>query len=128
MTTFDLIALLATTMIVIMLLFFGVVWKLLDDIKEWQKSICDKLCSIRSDTVDIFQELNNIEDNILDDLRDIRINHDKPFELPPNWPWASCYLPNGNCPNPQRDCINCPRRGDGGSWSTSTNKINEDRL
>lgn len=113
-------------MIVIMLLFFGVVWKLLNDIKEWQKSICDKLCSIRSDTVDIFQELNNIEDNILDDLRDIRINHDKPFELPPNWPWTSCYLPNGNCPNPQRDCINCPRRGDGGSWSTSTNKINED--
>lgn len=67
MTTFDLIALLLTILIVVMLLFFGVVWKLLDDIKEWLNSICDKLCSIRSDTVDIFQELNNIEDNILDE-------------------------------------------------------------
>ena len=36
-------------------------------------------------------------------------------------PWAQCYLPNGNCPNPQRDCINCPRRGEAGNWTTTSN-------
>lgn len=93
---------------------------------EQFRDMCEILSGIRGDTLDILQELNNIEDNIIDDLRDIRINHDKPFELPPNWPWTSCCLPNGNCPNPQRDCINCPKRGTGGTWSTSTNTIKED--
>lgn len=126
MTTFDLIALLITILIIVILLFFGVVWKLLDDIKAWQESICDKLCSIRSDTVDIFQELNNIEDNILDDLRDICLA-DKLGKTSPNVPTAlPCYAPNGICTNPQMDCINCPKRGDGGTWSTSTNTIKED--
>lgn len=32
-----------------------------------------------------------------------------------------CYAPNGICTNPQRDCINCPKIGTGGTWSTSTN-------
>lgn len=121
MTIFDLIALLLTILIVVILLFFGVVWKLLDDIKKWQKSICDELCSIRSDTVDIFQKLNDIEDNILDDLRDIRLA-DKLGKTSPNVPVPlPCYDPNGICTNPQRDCINCPKRGTGGTWSTSTN-------
>ena len=82
MTIFDLIALLITVLIVVILLFFGVVWKLLDDIKEWLKSICDKLCSTHADMyddvgnhylVEILNKLDNIENNILDDLRDIRI-------------------------------------------------------
>lgn len=34
-----------------------------------------------------------------------------------------CYAPNGICTNPQMDCINCPKRGTGGTWSTSTNTI-----
>lgn len=37
-----------------------------------------------------------------------------------------CYAPNGICTNPQMDCINCPKRGTGGSWSTSTNIKTED--
>lgn len=37
-----------------------------------------------------------------------------------------CYAPNGICVNPQRDCINCPKRGNGGTWSTSTNINKED--
>lgn len=125
MTTFDLIALLITILIIVILLFFGVVWKLLDDIKEWQKSVCDKLCSIRSDTVDIFQELNDIEDNILDGLMDIRLA-DKIVGSGFQNGFPPCYAPNGICTNPQMDCINCPKRGTGGTWSTSTNTIKED--
>lgn len=69
---------------------------------------------------DISQQLDNIEDNILDDLRDIRIA-DKLGNPSPNVPTPlPCYAPNGICSNPFRDCINCPRRGDGGTWSTST--------
>ena len=37
-----------------------------------------------------------------------------------------CYDPNGICMNPHGDCIDCPKRGDGGIWSTSTNKVKED--
>lgn len=37
-----------------------------------------------------------------------------------------CYAPDGICTNPQMDCINCPKRGTGGTWSTSTNIIKED--
>lgn len=69
---------------------------------------------------DITIELNNIEDNILDDLRDIRLA-DKFGNSSPNVPTPlPCYAPNGICTNPQRDCINCPKRGTGGTWSTNT--------
>ena len=37
-----------------------------------------------------------------------------------------CYAPNGICTNPQMDCINCPKIGTGGTWSTSTNIKTED--
>lgn len=37
-----------------------------------------------------------------------------------------CYAPNGICTNPQMDCINCPKRGTGGTWSTSINTVKED--
>lgn len=57
MITFDLIALLMTILIVVILLFFGIVWKLLDDIKGWQKRIWDRLCTIHADMVDIFEKL-----------------------------------------------------------------------
>ena len=37
-----------------------------------------------------------------------------------------CYAPDGICTNPQMDCINCPKRGTGSTWSTSTNIKTED--
>lgn len=37
-----------------------------------------------------------------------------------------CYAPNGICTNPQMDCINCPKRGTGGTWSTNTTIKAED--
>ena len=68
---------------------------------------------------DISQQLDNIENNILDDLRDIRIA-DKLGKTSPNVPIPlPCYAPNGICTNPQRDCINCPKIGTGGTWSTT---------
>lgn len=74
----------------------------------------------------IQQHIANIEDNILDDLRDIRLA-DKLGKTSPNVPTPlPCYDPNGICMNPFRDCINCPRRGDGGTWSTSTSIKAED--
>jgi len=63
MTTFNSIALLLATLIVIMLLFFGVVWKLLDDIKEWQKSQCKKSELINMQIAGIWRGQDKIETN-----------------------------------------------------------------
>lgn len=63
MTTFELLALLVVTLIVIMLLFFGIVWELLDDIKEWQKSQCRKLDLINMQIDVIWRGQNEIETN-----------------------------------------------------------------
>lgn len=93
---------------------------------EQIRVMCEILSNIRGDTVDIFQELNNIEDNILDDLRDIRLAQEL-GKTSPNVPAPlPCYAPNGICTNPQMDCINCPKHGAGGTWSTSTNTIKQE--
>lgn len=125
MTTFEIIVTIGIIVIVGMEM-----WKTHRNTKanerhaEQLRSMCEILSGIRGDTVDIFQELNNIEDDILDDLRDIRLA-DKLGKTSPNVPTAlPCYAPNGICTNPQMDCINCPRRGDGGTWST--NIVKED--
>lgn len=75
---------------------------------------------------DISQQLDNIEDDILDDLRDIRLA-DKLGKTSPNVSTPlPCYAPNGICTNPQRDCINCPKIGTGGTWSTNISIKAED--
>ena len=63
MTIFDLIAQLLTILIVVILLFFGVVWKLLDDIKEWQKSQYKKLDFINTQIAGIWRGQDKIENN-----------------------------------------------------------------
>lgn len=63
MTTFELIELLMTILIVVILLFFGVVWKLLDDIKEWQKNQCRKLDFINTQIAGIWRGQDKIETN-----------------------------------------------------------------
>ena len=69
---------------------------------------------------DMTIELNNIEGNILDDLRDIHLAQGL-GKTSPNVPAPlPCYSPYGTCTNPQMDCINCPKRGTGGTWSTNT--------
>lgn len=126
MTTFESILLLAVTACVIITAFgVVVIKKMLEEIIGRQYANWETLSNIRGDTVDIFQELNNIEDNILDDLRDIRLAQEL-GKTSPNVPITPCYAPNGICTNPQMDCINCPKRGDGGTWSTNISIKAED--
>ena len=68
MTTFESILLLAVTACVIITAFgVLVIKKMLKEIIDRKYATGETLSDIRGDTVDIFQELNNIEDNILDD-------------------------------------------------------------
>lgn len=97
--------------------------------------------------VEIMNRLDNIKDDITDDRRDIvamltSINDmvdkmhrnlcaeiaDKKVDrvYPPTYV-TPCYAPDGICLNPQMDCINCPKRGEGGQWTTTSNKIKEDK-
>lgn len=134
MTTFEFIVALALIVIVGMKLleFTGMATtyvKMKEGFELLAKKIesCDaKLDSIKGAAQDISQQLENIEDDILDDLRDIRLA-DKLGKTSPNVPAPlPCYAPNGICTNPQMDCVNCPKHGNGGIWSTSTNIIKED--
>jgi hypothetical protein len=123
MTTFESILLLAVTVCVIITAFgVFVITRMLKEIIDSKYTNCEQLRKIETHTnflPDISQQLENIENNILDDLRDIRLA-DKLGKTSPNVPTSlPCYAPNGICTNPQMDCINCPKRGTGGSWSTT---------
>lgn len=129
MTTFEgIMCLAATTAIIILGIgMYGIAQKL-KEIVDRQYANWEQLRKIETHAnflPDISRQLDNIEDNILDDLRDIRLAQElsKPLSnvLPP-----PCFAPNGICMNPHGDCINCPKRGDGGTWTTSTNTIKED--
>lgn len=126
MTTFEIIVAVALIAIV------GLkIWQTHRDTKanerhaEQFRDMCEILSGIRGDTLDILQELNNIEDNIIDDLRDIRLA-DKIVGSGFQNGFPPCYTPNGICTNPQMDCINCPKRSTCGSCTTPTNINKED--
>lgn len=153
MTISDLIALLITILIVVILLIFGVVWKLLDDIKAWQKSIWQELRSIRVNVADTAEYTHNhiapdveiISNNflhLLDESKGLpalvnivdKMHRNLCVEIadkmvdkvyPPTYN-LPCYAPDGICTNPHGDCINCPKRGTGGTWSTGININKED--
>jgi len=63
MTTFESMTLLITVLIIVILLFFGVVWKLLDDIKAWQKSQYKKLDFINTQIAGIWRTQDKVETN-----------------------------------------------------------------
>ena len=65
--------------------------------------------------VDIEHKSDERNDNMFPFMQEIMRNYNPP-----------CYLPDGICTNPQMDCINCPKRGDGGTWTTGTNINKED--
>ena len=130
MTTFEIIIIVLLAAIVVLLIVllrtaiegFHGVWQN----QSYNYTELRKIVVSTSETLsDISRQLDNIEDNILDDLRDIRLAQELDKTLP-NVPITPCYAPNGICTNPQMDCINCPKRGTGGTWSTSTNTIKED--
>lgn len=132
MITFDSIALLMTILIVVILLFFGVVWKLLDDIKEWQKSQDKKLDFINTQTAGIWRGQDKIENNVAILSSNVDKMHrnlcveiadkmvDRVYKQPTSVNGTPCYAPDGICTNPCRDCINCPKIGTGGTWSNNT--------
>ena len=156
MIIFESLALLVATLIVIMLLFFGVVWKLLDDIKGWQKSVWQEMRGIRVNVADTAEYTHNhiapdveiISSNflhLLDESKGIpalvdivdKMHRnlcveiadkmvDRVYKQPTSVNGTPCYAPDGICTNPQMDCINCPKRGTGGMWSSSTNLNKED--
>lgn len=130
MTTFEItiIVLLAAIVVLLIVLLrtaiegFHGVWQN----QSYNYNELRKIVVSTSETLsDISRQLDNIEYNILDDLRDIRLAQEL-GKTSPNVPITPCYAPNGICTNPQMDCINCPKRGTGGTWSTGTNINKED--
>lgn len=129
MTTFEITIIVLLTAIVVLLIVllrtaiegFHGVWKKQDTILGDTMVLKAYFNNLLERFDNISRQLDNIENNILDDLRDIRLA-DKLGKTSPNVPTAlPCYAPNGICTNPQMDCINCPKRGTGGTWSTSIN-------
>lgn len=100
------------------------IWQKLDNISQQlddiEHNVHDDITDDRRDIVAMLKSINDV----VDDLRDNRIldklkELDKPpFNIPMDLP---CYHPDGICMNPHMDCINCPKRCTGGTWSTSTN-------
>lgn len=134
MTTFEItiIILLAAIVVLKILEFTGMATtyvKMKEGFEYLSKKVeyCDsKLGYIRGTAQDISEQLENIEDNILDDLRDIRLA-DKIVGSGFQNGFPPCYAPNGICTNPQMDCIDCPKhRSSGGTWSTNTSIKAED--
>jgi len=87
--------------------------------------ISQQLDNIENSNDQDFEKLTDIVDkmhrNLCDEIADKMVDR----VYPPTYV-TPCYAPNGICTNPQMDCINCPKRGTGGTWSTSTNLNKED--
>ena len=105
----------------------------IDILMRIDKQLCNIESTIDQDLQELIRKVDGIstrmylhQDNLMKDELMKQINEKIQSFEPPSFPWAQCYLPNGNCPNPQRDCINCPKRGTGGVWTTSTNTIKEE--
>lgn len=103
--------------------------KVLNDIQQQLEQHNTAWCC---DITTLIKLLREIHDDMVDYVRDVRIldklkELDKPFEPMPhtNQTWPPCYT-GGPCTNPQMDCINCPKRGTGGTWSTNTSIKAED--
>lgn len=90
-------------------------------------TISDRL-EIHSDNcINRLAELTDIVDkmhrNLCVEIADKMV--DRVYKQPTSVNGTPCYAPDGICTNPQMDCINCPKRGTGGTWSTSININNE---
>ena len=130
MTTFEIIMIILAMLAVLLI---GMLIKrityvghiLLETIGDIASNNAERISTTNGHLFDISQQLNHIEDDIIEGLHDIRLG-DKIVGLGFQNGFPPCYAPNGICTNPQMDCINCPKRGTGGTWSTSTNIIKEE--
>lgn len=57
-------------------------------------------------------------------LAELLAERDLPVTHLPFSQTLPCYTPDGICTNPQRDCINCPKRGTNIGVITTTNTTN----
>ena len=97
-------------------------------IKETVNSIYN---AIGADGCNNFKKLSELTDivdkmhrNLCVEIADKMVDRAYPS---PNVPTPlPCYHSYGICTNPQMDCINCPKRGTGGTWSTNTSIKAED--
>lgn len=123
MTTIEIIA------IVVLLGFIAFcVWNHYRDVELSNYMLCKKLDNIDTNTatsvsvgIDLKDIVDKMHRNLCAEIADKMVD----IVYPPTYV-TPCYAPNGICTNPQMDCINCPKRGTGGTWSTSTNTIKED--
>ena len=112
MTTFEITIIALLTAIVVLLIVllrtaikgFHGVWQNQDEMYRQQNIIKDDLMRVRERVMHL---------TIIDDKLDKIIF--------PTTQFQPCYALDGVCTNPFGDCINCPKRGTGGTWSTSTN-------
>ena len=86
-----------------------------ESIENFWASDSSLVIKLLKELVDIEHKSDERNDNMFPFMQEIMRNYNPP-----------CYSPNGICTNPQMDCINCPKKGTGGAWSTSTNTIKED--
>ena len=132
MTTFEIIVAVAIIAIVMLLTAIGTFVK---GVWENQKSQEKKLDFINTQIAGIWRGQDKIENNaailssIVDKMhRNLCVDiADKMVDrvYPPTYN-PPCYAPNGICTNPQMDCINCPKRSTGGTWSTNISIKAED--
>jgi hypothetical protein len=81
----------------------------------WTERICESAHKfIKQFKIDWDKLSKEQQDEFLKRL--IMPNYDSPFQPI----YTPCYTPDGICINPHRDCINCPKRGTGGFWTTNT--------
>lgn len=135
MTTFEITITTLLALIAFALIFRDfIIGKALDQITKNQESQYKKLDFINTQIAGIWRGQDKIENNaailssivekmhrnLCVEIADKIVGSGFQNGFPP------CYAPNGICTNPQMDCINCPKRGTGGSWSTSTNTIKEE--
>lgn len=132
-------------MILLILVFSGIATinaKMQEGFQYLDKKIIDcntKLGYINGTVQDMSKQLDNIESNNDQDFKKLidivdKMHRNLCVEIadkmvdrayPPTYN-PPCYAPNGICTNPQMDCINCPKKGTGGTWSTNTSIKAED--
>ena len=109
MTTFEILVTIFLAVVVLLLGFIAFcVWNHYRDVELSNYMLRKKLDNIDTNTATSVSVGIDIKDKI--------------GKTSPNVPiYTPCYTPDGICMNPHMDCINCPKRGTGGTWITSTN-------
>lgn len=90
--------------------------KKLDDLRIVAPELQGMLSDLAINSKGHYNELQQLREEI----------YSKRYLLGLDTEFPPCYAPNGICTNPQMDCINCPKRGTGGFWTTNTSIKAED--